>query len=149
VASWTAVVSLIVTVIGVLLLGTLFYWRLFGKLNSANPVDVALLAVLISIVTSRVLSPQYMIWVFGLLAVCAFAPQRNFNKISLLIIISAGLGQIIYPWCYASLQQGGVLTVSAHTVRIVTLLWATGIAWKNMKEISQQNPGPIASHQAS
>jgi hypothetical protein len=149
VASWTAIVSLIVTVIGVVLLGILFYWRLFGKLTAANPADVSLLAVLISIATSRVLSPQYMIWVFGLLAVCAFVPQQNFKKIFFLITVSAGIGQIIYPWCYASLQQGGVLTVFAHTIRIVTLLWATSIAWNNVKEISQQNPGQKVSHQVS
>lgn len=149
VASGTSIVSLVITLLGIALLGTLFYWRIFGKLASASPADVALLAVLVSIVTSRVLSPQYMVWVFGLLAVCAFAPQKDFTKLSLLIFISAGIGQLIYPWWYISLQQGGVIAVLAHAIRISTLLWATRIAWKNMKEISQQSPGQIAVHQAS
>ncbi len=149
VASGTSVVSLVVTLIGLALMGTLFYWRIFGKLNSANPSDIALLAVLISIVSSRVLSPQYMVWVFGLLAVCAFAPQQNFKKITILICISAGIGQIIYPWWYIHFQQGGVIPVAAHTIRIVTLLWATSIAWKNLKDVSRQNPSQIAAHQAS
>lgn len=149
VASGTSIVSLVITLLGIALLGTLFYWRIFGKLASASPADVALLAVLVSIVTSRVLSPQYMVWVFGLLAVCAFAPQKDFTKLSLLIFISAGIGQLIYPWWYISFQQGGVIAVLAHAIRISTLLWATRIAWKNMKEISQQSPGQIAVHQAS
>ena len=149
VASGTSIVSLVITLLGIALLGTLFYWRIFGKLASASPADIALLAVLVSIVTSRVLSPQYMVWVFGLLAVCAFAPQKDFTKLSLLIFISAGIGQIIYPWWYISLQQGGVIAVLAHAIRITTLLWATRIAWKNMKEISQQSPSQIAVHQAS
>ena len=149
VANGTQVVSLFITLIGVTLLGLLFYWRIFGKLDSANPADIAFLAVLISIVTSRVLSPQYMIWVFGLLAVCAFNPQKNFKLITILLFISTGLGQIIYPWWYADLQLGAVLTVAAHTIRILTLLLATGIVWKNMQETSRQNPILKAAHLTS
>jgi hypothetical protein len=149
VASGTSIVSLAVTLLGVALLGILFYWRIFGKLDSASPADIALLAVLISIVTSRVLSPQYMVWIFGLLAVCAFVPQQNFRKITVLILISAGIGQIIYPWWYISLQQGGAVAVTAHAVRILTLLWATAIAWQNMKEVSRQNLDQKASHLSS
>lgn len=149
VASGTQFVSLVITLIGILLLGILFYWRIFGKLSQANPADIAFLAILISIVTSRVLSPQYMVWVFGLLAMCAFNPQQNFRKIFILILVSTGLGQIIYPWWYLDLQQGGGLAVIAHTIRILTLLWATGIAWKNMQEISRQNPSQTAVHPVS
>ena len=149
VASGTAIVSLVITLVGLALLGTLFFWRVTGRLNSANPADIALLAVLISIVTSRVLSPQYMVWVFGLLAVSAFKPQQNFKKISILICISAGIGQVIYPWWYLSLQQGGVHAVAAHAIRILTLLWATAIAWNNLREVSQKNPSQIAVHPTS
>ena len=149
VASGTSIVSLVITLVGLALLGTLFFWRVTGRLNSANPADIALLAVLISIVTSRVLSPQYMVWVFGLLAVSAFSPQRNFKKISILICISAGIGQVIYPWWYLSLQQGGMHAVAAHAIRILTLLWATAIAWNNLREVSQKNPSQIAIHPTS
>jgi len=149
VASGTSIVSLVTTLVGLALLGTLFFWRVTGRLNSANPADIALLAVLISIVTSRVLSPQYMVWVFGLPAVSAFKPQQNFKKISILICISAGIGQVIYPWWYLSLQQGGVHAVAAHAIRILTLLWATAIAWNNLREVSQKNPSQIAVHPTS
>ena len=149
VASGTQLVSLVITLVGVSLLGVLFYWRIFGRLSGANPADIAFLAILISIVTSRVLSPQYMVWVFGLLAVCAFSPQKNFLMMSTLIFISAGIGQIIYPWWYIDFQQGGVLAVAAHTIRILTLLWATGIAWRNLHEISRQNPNQKAIHLSS
>jgi len=149
VASGTSIVSLLITLVGIALLGILFTWKVSGKLESANPADIALLAVLISIVTSRVLSPQYMVWVLGLLAVSAFTPQKNFRKILGLNFISAGIGQFIYPWLYLDFQQGGVYAVAAHTIRILTLLWATAIAWQNMKEISQQNPSLKAIHPAS
>jgi hypothetical protein len=149
IAPATSIVSFLITLVGIALLGTLFYWRISGRLSAANPADIALLAVLISIVTSRVLSPQYMVWVFGLLAVSAFVPQQNFRKISVLIFISAGIGQIIYPWWYISFQQGGVHAVATHAIRILTLLWATVIAWQNMREISRQNPDLKAAHPTS
>jgi len=149
VASGTHLVSLIITLVGIALLGILLYWRIFGKLASATPADIAFLAVLISIVTSRVLSPQYMIWVFGLLAVCAFNPQKNFRVITILIGISTFLGQLIYPWLYAQLQLGDVTVVALHSIRILALLAATGIAWKNIQEISQQNSNRKAAHLTS
>lgn len=132
VAIGTGVTSLVITVIGIYLLGRLSFWRLFGKLDSAEPADIALLALLLAIVTSRVLSPQYLVWVFGILAVCAIKPQRNFQKIFVLISISSGLGQLIYPGWYLSLQQGGTAAVAAHAIRIVTLVWATALVWENL-----------------
>lgn len=144
VAAGTSAISLVVTVIGIALLGILFYWKIFGRIADVAPADIALLAVLISIISSRVLSPQYMVWVFGLLAVCAFRPQQNFKKICLLIFVSSGIGQVIYPWWYLSFQQGGTLAVIFHAVRILTLLWATSIAWKNITLISRRNQSPKA-----
>ena len=149
VAPGTKFVSLVVTLIGVVLLGRLLFWRLFGKLSKANAADIALLAVLISIVTSRVLSPQYMVWVFGLLAICAFTPQPNFQKICILIFVSTSIGQVIYPGWYIQLQQGDLLVVAAHAIRISTLIWATAMIWNNLKEISLQNPDQIAVRQVS
>jgi hypothetical protein len=77
-----------------------------------------------------------MIWVFGLLAVCAFRPQQNFRKILILISISAALGQFIYPWWYASFLNGNMLVVAAHAIRIITLIWATVIMWRNLQQFT-------------
>jgi hypothetical protein len=139
IAVGTGVVSLVLTLVGIALIGVLIFWRVTGRLDSAEPADLALTAVLISIVTSRVLSPQYMVWVFGLLAVCAFQPQQKFRRILILISVSAGLGQLIYPFLYGSLLAGSKLAVAAHTVRILTLIWATVIMWQNMQKVARQS----------
>lgn len=138
VAPGTKQISLIVTLIGIALLGRLSFWRIFGRLNSVQPADIALLALLLAIVSSRVLSPQYLVWVFGVLAVCAFAPQQNFRLIFILISISTVLGQIIYPGWYVIFQQGSVIAVTAHTIRIATLIWATVLIWQNVSLAAQQ-----------
>lgn len=140
VATGTGIISLVITLIGIALLGRLSFWRLFGKLESAEPADIALLALLLAIITSRVLSPQYLVWVFGILAVCAIKPQENFRKIFALISISSVLGQLIYPGWYLSLQQGGSAAVAAHAIRIITLVWATVLVWRNL------NPNTRSSH---
>lgn len=135
IAPGTANVSLLITLIGILLLGLLTFRRLSGRLNNAVPADIALLAVLISMVTSRVLSPQYIVWIFGLLAVCAFNPQPRFKTITVLLFANAALGQMIYPWLYLHVQEGQLVSTLAQTLRVVTLIWATAICWRNLSEL--------------
>ena len=143
IASGTGTASLVVTVVGLVLISVLVFWRVTGRLDSAEPADIALTAVLISIITSRVFSPQYMVWVFGLLAVAAFRPQRNFRRILVLLLISSGIGQVLYPFLYGSFIAGGWVPVVAHTVRILTLIWATVIMWRNLQRITSQMPREI------
>ena len=69
---------------------------------------------------------------------CAFAPQQNFRLIFLLISISGLLGQILYPGWYVIFQQGSVVAVTAQTIRIVTLIWATVLVWRNVSYAAQQ-----------
>ena len=134
VAPGTKLMSLVVTLVGIALLGQLSFWRLFNRLSSVQPADIALLALLLAIVTSRVLSPQYLVWIFGVLAVCAFNPPPNFKRIFILISISSVLGQLIYPGWYISFQLGGALAVGAHAIRVITLVWATVLVWRNVSE---------------
>ena len=139
VAPGTTLISLVATLVGIALLGQLSYWRLFNKLSEVQPADIALLALLLAIVTSRVLSPQYLVWIFGVLAVCAFNPQPNFRRIFILISISSGLGQFIYPGWYVNFQLGGTLAVAAHTIRVITLVWATVLVWRNLSEYARNS----------
>ena len=139
VAPGTTLISLVATLVGIALLGRLSYWRLFNKLSEVQPADIALLALLVAIVTSRVLSPQYLVWIFGVLAVCAFNPQPNFRRIFVLIFISSGLGQLIYPGWYVNFQLGGTLAVAAHTIRVIALVWATVLVWQNVSEYARNS----------
>jgi len=139
VAPGTTLISLVATLVGIALLGRLSYWRLFNKLSEVPPADIALLALLLAIATSRVLSPQYLVWIFGVLAVCAFNPQPNFRRIFILICVSSGLGQLIYPGWYVSFQLGGNLAVAAHTIRVITLVWATVLVWRNVSEYARNS----------
>lgn len=133
IAAGTSLVSLAMTILGLALLGALAFWRLTGKISRVPAPDIALLAVLISMATSRVLSPQYMVWIFGLLAVAAIKPQPKFQKIFVLLFASAALGQLIYPWWYLHFQEGQVIATVAQVLRVTFLLWATGLCWRNVQ----------------
>ena len=64
----------------------LLWWRRRARLTPERwsegvYYDAALVAVLISIITSRVLSPQYLVWICGLIALClALTPLRRAQR---------------------------------------------------------------------
>jgi hypothetical protein len=135
VARNTSFVSLVITVITVVLLGRIVLWRLRGRIESVPASDVALATVLIAMTTSRVLSPQYNVWIFGILAVCTFEPGKHFERISQLFFISAFAGQILYPFAYVSYQSGEALPTIIQTIRVFALIAATYLAWQQIKPV--------------
>jgi len=76
-----ATLSLVLTLAGFVWL--LAVWRrranlVPGRWTTALYYDAGLVAVLIAIVTSRVLSPQYLVWLVGLIALClTMAPHAS------------------------------------------------------------------------
>lgn len=132
VAANTTWVSLVITMIGLFMFGVLAIMRLRGRLEHLTPAELTLAAVLISLVTSRVLSPQYSVWPMGILAVCAFNPPRRFLPIAALITTSCFAGSILYPGLYIQfeLAQWGPLII--QTIRIFALLAATVLVWMNV-----------------
>lgn len=125
VAAGTGFVNAAITMVFVVFLGFIAVQRFRGALEKVSPSLVMLLIVLVSMLTSRVLSPQYNLWVLGLLAVAMFNPVPQRRLIVGLIMTSAFCGQLLYPWLYVSFQQGGVFPTVVHTVRIFSLVAAT------------------------
>ncbi len=136
-AAGVNLVSLLITVVGFVFIGQVIFWRIKGKLEKVEPSLIALYLVMLSMVTSRVLSPQYMVWLFGLLAVCALATIQKFNLIFWLIAASAFAGQLIYPVFYYSYMSGELLALLIQILRLTTLLAATFLVWQNLQ--SQKN----------
>ena len=128
----TKYVSLVMTLVLVALIAVLAWWRWQGRLESIPGTDIALLAVLISMCTSRVLSPQYSIWVVGLLAVAAFKPQPRFWTIAALLLTFTAAGQYLFPGQYSEFQLLHTKGVLIQTVRIACLLAATVLCWLNV-----------------
>ncbi|MFF2845426.1 glycosyltransferase 87 family protein [Streptomyces sp. NPDC058001] len=147
-------VSLVLTVAA---LGLLLMWRLRARhWNEATPFDAALTAVLLFTVTSRVISPQYMVWLIGLAAVCLTSRHTTQRPVALLLAAATATSTVVYPvlyseviastWagCLLMLLRNGLLT--AATVLSFRRLWhSTRAGRPTAAEGSAQSVGSTQS----
>ncbi|MEV6834117.1 glycosyltransferase 87 family protein [Streptomyces sp. NPDC051133] len=118
-----AATSLVLTAVA---LGLLVLWRTRARRwTEATPFDAALSAVLLFTVTSRVISPQYMIWLVGLAAVCLTSRHTSQRPVAVLVLTAAALSTVVFPmhyrevvagsWtgCLLMLARNGALTAAA------------------------------------
>ncbi|MFF7752440.1 glycosyltransferase 87 family protein [Streptomyces sp. NPDC007971] len=87
--------------------GLLLLWRVRARQwNEATPFDAALSAVLLFTVTSRVISPQYMIWLLGLAAVCLTSRCTSQRPVALLVLAASALSSVAFPMYYREVVDG-------------------------------------------
>ncbi|MYV49017.1 glycosyltransferase family 87 protein [Streptomyces sp. SID2888] len=115
----------------------LLLWRLRARRwTPATPYDAALAAVLLFTVTSRVISPQYLVWLIGLTAVCLTSRHTTQRPVAPLVLAATAVSVVEYPACYAEVVSGSWtgcvlmivrngLLVSAAMVSFIRL-WRSG-----------------------
>ncbi|MEW2618633.1 glycosyltransferase 87 family protein [Streptomyces sp. NPDC048106] len=87
--------------------GLLVLWRVRARhWTEATPYDAALCAVLLFTVTSRVISPQYMVWLLGLAAVCLTSRHTGQRPVAALVLAASALSTVVYPLCYGLVIEG-------------------------------------------
>ncbi|MGW7424736.1 glycosyltransferase 87 family protein [Streptomyces sp. NPDC054813] len=85
----------------------LLLWRVRARRwTEATPYDAALSAVLLFTVTSRVISPQYLIWLLGLTAVCLTSRHTTQRPVAALVVTATALSAVAYPTFYAEVVHG-------------------------------------------
>ncbi|NYI07042.1 glycosyltransferase family 87 protein [Allostreptomyces psammosilenae] len=73
-------------------------WRLTARRwTSATPFDAAMAVMLLFVVTSRVISPQYMIWLLGLGAVCLTVRATTQRPVVVLVMVASVLTHWEFP----------------------------------------------------
>ena len=107
------------------LLGFVVVQRLRGRLDDLPAADVALAAVLFSVATSRVFSPQYDIWLLGLAAVALCHPATRMRPTAWMLVGASVLAAIIYPFLYSQLTDGEFIGVAVQTARVALTVGAT------------------------
>jgi hypothetical protein len=137
-AQGTQMVALVVTVAALVALGAIAVLRLTGRLDHAAPADIALVVVLVSMITSRVLSPQYLVWVAAISAVCLLDRRTAMRPVIVMLMPVALLGQVLYPmhynWLMSDTEVRGLILQS---VRIALLVAAAAWgAWRLLKRPS-------------
>jgi hypothetical protein len=145
----TIPLGLAITLAGFAVLAVLGVLRLLGRLESSAPADVALVALLVSIVTSRVLSPQYDVWIVGVAAVTLLDPASRLRTVVWLLVPTLIVTQVVYPFAYGSFLNGDWWAVLLQVVRIGFLLAATGAGlWVILRHAlgrSSRQPGAAAT----
>jgi hypothetical protein len=106
VGSGVGAVRLVAPVLTLLALAWLLWWRRRGAWGPATPYDVALTAVLLAVVTSRVLSPQYLLWLVALAAVCLGSPRTAQRPTAGLVLVATALTQLEFPVLWTPIVAG-------------------------------------------
>ena len=129
ISSHAHAVGLSLSLVGFVLLFILGVLRLAGRLEHVAGVDVAYAALLVSVATSRVYSPQYNIWLVAVGAAVLLDRRTRLRPAVWFALGASVFGQLVYPIYYVQLMQGETSGVLTQTLRIACLLAATGIAY--------------------
>ncbi len=130
------------------LLTALLSWRLLRRYRRQSPalheamLLVILASVLATIVANKTLSPQYVLWLAGPLAVLVMSRQSEWLRVPVRIVAGgllavAGLTQYTYPWATHGIMgtpNGSPLETSMLILRNIALVgitvYVTHLAWR-------------------
>lgn len=135
-------VSLIMQALTVLAFGWLLWWRqrLHRDTSWVLP-DAALTATLLFVVTSRVISPQYMVWLIGLAAVCLLRPDTTQRPVAWLLLAACVLTTLDFPLLYRELRdEGAPLAIANLYARNLLLGAAAALSGLRLCRESAQRP---------
>ncbi|MFJ3904045.1 glycosyltransferase 87 family protein [Streptomyces sp. NPDC090025] len=123
--------------LALLLTAVAFIWLVFWRIRAhrwteATPQDAALAAVLLFTVTSRVISPQYLIWLLGLAAVCLTSRRTLMRPVAALLLPAAALSALTYPVLYNDVVAGTWPALAVLTARNLLLLAAALLAARRL-----------------
>jgi hypothetical protein len=126
---WVEVVSsgaMFLSVVGV---GWLVWWRVSVRRIAAHTVvDAAFVAVLVFTVTSRVISPQYLVWLVGLGAVCLCCRGSRMVVPAGLVLVACPVTVLEFPLFFADVVASDGLGVTLLVVRNGLLVCAAVLA---------------------
>lgn len=112
-----------------LVLGWGWLWSVRDRVTGTTAVWLALAAVTGFVVTGKVLSPQYLLWLLPLAAAgLAVADSPLLRAWTGGMLVAAGLTQVVFPAYYGQITLGGdqvwlpVLALAARNVLMVVLL---------------------------
>jgi uncharacterized membrane protein len=120
------VVSTFAQGLTVLAFAWLLLWRLRARAWSAStPADAALVAVLLFTTTSRVISPQYLVWLVGVAAVCLLFRESRMTLPVWLLIAASLVTFLEFPVWFDQVVMSTPLGLALMVVRNGLLVAAT------------------------
>ncbi|MEU8955745.1 glycosyltransferase 87 family protein [Streptomyces sp. NPDC048518] len=111
----------------------LLVWRLrAGTRVASTPADAAFVAVLLFTTTSRVISPQYMLWLVGVGAVCLVFRGSRMEVPVRLVLAATFVTFLEFPVWFSHVVASDPLGVALLLVRNGLLVAATLLACRNL-----------------
>ncbi|MFJ9736140.1 glycosyltransferase 87 family protein [Streptomyces sp. NPDC101171] len=114
----------------------LLLWRLRAvRFEPHTLADAAFTAVLLLTVTSRVLSPQYLVWLIGLAAVCGCFPASRTGRPAALVLAAALVTLLEFPVGFVHVIQsdayGVALLLLRNALLVTAALSAARTLWRS------------------
>ncbi|MFR9797214.1 glycosyltransferase 87 family protein [Streptomyces sp. MS06] len=126
---WVGPVSRAALLLTGVALGWLLLWRVRAvRAAPATVVDAAFTAVLLFTVTSRVISPQYLVWLVGLAAVCLCDRTTRMGRPAVLVLAACGVTVLEFPVRFADVVASDPLGVALLFARNGLLAAAAVVA---------------------
>jgi len=124
----------------------LLWWRLRARrFTSATPYDAAFTALLVFTTTSRVISPQYMVWLVGVAAVCASA-RGTVLRLPVYLTLAAGLFTTLeFPVFFTHVTSGDIWGLLLLGVRNGLLVAASVISCRRLWTATVPDRAPTPS----
>ncbi|MGP4011926.1 glycosyltransferase 87 family protein [Streptomyces sp. 4N124] len=130
---YVSVVSTAALALTGLAFGWLLLWRLLaGRFVTHTLADAAFVAVLMFTTTSRVISPQYMVWLVGLAAVCLCFRASPMRVPAGLVLAASFVTVLEFPVFFAHVVASDSLGVTLLFVRNGLLVLATVMAAREL-----------------
>ncbi|MFI9082221.1 glycosyltransferase 87 family protein [Streptomyces sioyaensis] len=127
--------------------GWLFLWRVRAReLGPATLCEAAFTATLLFTTTSRVISPQYMLWLVGLAAVCVTVRACRQTLPAVLVLLATGVTLLEFPVRFADVvasdPKGVALLVVRNGLLVAASLLACRRLWASTKDGGPGDGGP-------
>ena len=127
--------------------GWLLLWRLSAvRFRSHTLADAAFTAVLMFTITSRVISPQYMVWLVGLAAVCLCFRAGRMTLPAVLVLLAAFVTVLEFPVGFSHVVVSDWYGITLLVLRDGLLLAATVAAarvlWRSTVTGAAARPFP-------
>jgi hypothetical protein len=133
VGPWVPLVSDLAMLLSALAAGWMLMWRLRAvRWTAATPADAAFTAVLLFTATSRVISPQYMVWLVALAAVCLTMRASALRVPAWLMLPATAVTLLEFPVWFVHVVSSDALGLTLLAVRNGLLVVACVLACRGL-----------------
>lgn len=110
----------------------MLYWWWRKTWRPAVMADATFVATLVMIVTSRVISPQYLIWLLAVAGFCLLYKDTTQRRSSILVLICLPLTQYEFPFAFQDLLHAHIVVTLVVCLRDLLLVLATYFGFRDL-----------------